>query len=76
MKKLVLLGLATALTSISLTAAAEVKPFEAIEYRQGIFKAIKWNFGPMGAMVKGKTEFNAEQFNKNAERLTDRKSTV
>lgn len=71
MKKLVLLGLATALTSISLTAAADVKPFEAIEYRQGIFKAFKWNFGPMGEMVKGKTEFNAEEFNKRADRMVE-----
>lgn len=69
MKKLVLLGLATLLTSMSLTATAEVKPFEAVEYRQGIFKAFKWNFGPMADMVKGKTDFNAEEFNKHAERL-------
>lgn len=69
MKKLILLGLATALTSISLTVAADVKPEEAIEYRQGVFQTFKWNFGPMAAMVKGKTEFNAEVFNQNADRL-------
>lgn len=69
MKKFTLLSIATALTCISLSAGAEVKPFEAVEYRQGIFKAFKWNFGPMAAMAKGEIKFDAEEFNKRAERL-------
>lgn len=72
MKKILLLGVATALTSLSLTSVAEIKPaaaIEAIEYRQGIFKAFKWNFGPMADMVRGKTEFNGEEFAKRANTL-------
>lgn len=66
MKKIVLMTLTAALAATSLQAAAEVKPFEAIEYRKGIFKAVKWNFGPMADMVKGKTEFNADDFARRA----------
>src|SRR5690554_78320 len=69
MKKILLLSVATALTSLSLTSVAEIKPAEAIEYRQGIFKAFKWNFGPMADMVRGKTEFNGEEFAKRANTL-------
>lgn len=71
MKKLTLLSMAAVLTCLSLSAAAEVKPMDAVEYRQGIFKAFKWNFGPMGEMVKGKIEFDAERFNKNANRMVE-----
>lgn len=71
MKKFTLLGMATVLTCLSLSATAEIKPFEAVEYRQGIFKAFKWNFGPMAAMVKGETKFNAEEFNKRAQRMVE-----
>lgn len=71
MKKFTLLGVATVLTCLSLSAAAEIKPFEAVEYRQGIFKAFKWNFGPMGEMVKGKADFNADEFNKRADRMVE-----
>ncbi|MDK2776833.1 MAG: cytochrome c [Pseudomonadota bacterium] len=69
MKKLAVLGLTAALAGISSAALAAPKPFEAIEYRQGIFKAVKWNFGPMGDMMKGKTEFNAEEFKSRADNL-------
>ena len=51
------------------SAWAEPKPFVAVEYRKGIFKAIKWNFGPMGAMVKGKIDYDAESFRRRAENL-------
>ncbi len=71
MKKFTLLSMASVLTCLSLSAAAEIKPFEAVEYRQGIFKAFKWNFGPMGEMVKGNTEFNAEEFNLRAQRMVE-----
>lgn len=69
MKKMTLIGLAAALTVTTLTAVAQVKPFEAIEYRQGVFKAVKWNFGPMAEMVRGKQEFNAEEFTRRAENV-------
>lgn len=61
--------LATALTlSLAANAFAKDTPEEAaIEYRQSAFKMIKHHFGPMAAMVKGKIEFDAEAFTKNAE---------
>lgn len=69
MKKMLLIGLTSALTATAGIASAQVKPFEAIEYRQGVFKAVKWHFGPLGDMVKGKTEFNAEEFSRRANLL-------
>ncbi|MBR9883235.1 MAG: cytochrome c [Oceanospirillales bacterium] len=47
--------------------AAEVD--DAIEYRQGIFNAFKWNLGPMGAMIKGKMPYDQAQFTLHAQRL-------
>lgn len=69
MKKITLIGLAAILSATTLTAAAQVKPFEAIEYRQGIFKAVKWNFGPMAEMVRGKQTFDAAEFTRRAENV-------
>lgn len=45
-------------------------PDDAIEYRQGIFEAFKWNFGPMGAMAKGKMPYDPAVVSKNAGRLS------
>ncbi|WP_430461176.1 c-type cytochrome [Thalassolituus sp. LLYu03] len=69
MKTITRLGLAATLIAIGSSAMAAPKPFEAVEYRKGIFKAVKWNFGPMGDMVKGKTEFNADDFARRAGNL-------
>lgn len=35
---------------------------DAIEYRKAAFTLIKGNFGPMGAMVKGKVPFDSKAF--------------
>ncbi len=69
MKKIALFGMTAALTCFSFAATAELKVEDATKYRQGVFQAFKWNLGPMGAMVKGETEFNEEKFNMHAERL-------
>jgi cytochrome c556 len=50
-------------------AYAQMKPETAIEYRQSIFKAIVWNFAPMGGMVRGARPFNRAEFRKGAERV-------
>jgi cytochrome c556 len=49
------------LLSLSMGAlgAAEVKPEDAIEYRQSVYTLIKWNFAPIGAMVKGEVPYDA-----------------
>jgi len=42
---------------------------DAIEFRQGVFRALEWNFKEMGAMVQGRTPFDAERFALQAQRL-------
>lgn len=69
MKKIILIGSFALLGSLSFNTLAEIKPFEAVEYRKGIFKAFKWNFGPMADMVRGKVEFDAAEFTKRANNL-------
>lgn len=58
-----------ALMAGSTLTQAEVDVSDAVEYRQGIYKAVRWNFGPMGDMVKGKQEFNAAEFTRRANNL-------
>ncbi len=68
LRTLGLLGAVAA--SISATAsAADVKPEDAIEYRQSVFTVIKWNFAPIGAMVKGEKPFDANAVARHAEFL-------
>ena len=55
--------------AISAVAFAQIKPERAIEYRQGIYHAMNWNFGPMNAMVRGKIPWNQADFSKRAQRI-------
>src|SRR5579859_886294 len=48
-------------------AAAQAKPEDAIKYRQGVYRVIGWNFGPMAAMVKGDRPYDAAAFARHAE---------
>lgn len=57
------LGL-VATTSVIAKSSPEEK---AIEYRQSAFKMIGHHFGAMASMAKGKIEFDAAAFKKNAE---------
>ncbi|BBB31020.1 c-type cytochrome [Neptunomonas japonica] len=66
MKKIYAIGLAAAVLMGSNLAVAD-KVEDAIEYRQGVFKTIKWNFGPMVGMVKGKIDFDAADFSRRAD---------
>ena len=43
----------------------------AIEYRQGVFRVVGWDIGPLGAMAKGKIPFDAAEFAKRAERMAE-----
>jgi cytochrome c556 len=47
----------------------KVKPEKVIRYRQSAMAMIGWNFSPLGAMVKGKTPFDAKEFSRRADRL-------
>lgn len=40
---------------------------DAIKYRKGVFQVVKWNFAPMGAMVKGDVAYDKDAFAKKAE---------
>ncbi|MEP6485563.1 MAG: cytochrome c [Rudaea sp.] len=53
----------------SACAAADKKAADTVHYRQSIMSVIGWNFQPMGAMVKGKTAWDANAFAMRAERL-------
>lgn len=68
-KKTFLAGGLVALSLVlTATAVAKSSPEEkAIEYRQSAFKMIGYHFGAMAGMMKGKVEFDAEVFKKNAE---------
>jgi cytochrome c556 len=50
-------------------AVAQMKPDVVIGYRRSAMTMIGWNFGPMGAMVKGKVAFDAKEFARHAERV-------
>lgn len=66
MKKIFVVGMVSAvLMGSTLALATDVE--EAIEYRQGVFNTMKWHFGPMAGMVKGKIDFDAAEFSRRAE---------
>lgn len=44
---------------------------KAVNYRQAVFTAMGYNFGPMVAMVKGEIAWDGDQFAKRAERVAD-----
>jgi cytochrome c556 len=49
--------------------ADKIRPEKVIRYRQSAMAMIGWNFSPLGAMVKGKTLFDAKEFSRRADRL-------
>jgi len=57
------------LAGAAVSAHAQFKPEEAIAYRQGIFKAQRWNMVPMAMMVQGKTPYDQATFLRHAQRL-------
>ncbi|WP_434938759.1 c-type cytochrome [Shewanella sp. HL-SH8] len=62
MKKILLAMTATALLIPSVYANNFKDTDHAIKYRQSAFGLIAYNFGDMGAMLKGKKEFDATVF--------------
>jgi len=71
MNKLLQVGFAGILSfGISIAASADDDEIEeAIEYRQAGMEMIAWNFGRMGAMLKGKMPYDAAAFAKRAENV-------
>jgi cytochrome c556 len=50
-------------------AGAPVKPADVVHYRQSVMELIGWNCGPLSAMTKGKTAWDAKEFAMRAERI-------
>ncbi len=57
---------ATAALGISLAGSAlgavAIRPATAVAYRQGLYRAILWNFVPMSEMVRGRLAWNHQGF--------------
>lgn len=47
-------------------ANAQAKPEDVIKYRQGVYKIMGWNFGPMAAMAKGEKPYDKDAFARHA----------
>ena len=62
--------LAAASLAVAGVAQAQApKPENVLKYRQSVYTAIAWNFGPMGAMAQGRVPFDAKAFQMRAERV-------
>ncbi|WP_394391993.1 c-type cytochrome [Shewanella woodyi] len=73
MNKNAKMAILAVVTSTVLAASVQAGNFkktdDAIEYRQSAFSLLAYNFGDMGAMLKGKKPFDAEVFAMRAENV-------
>ncbi|GIU22813.1 cytochrome c [Shewanella schlegeliana] len=73
MKKTLIMSISALLATATLATSVQANNFkeaeDAIHYRQSAFSLIAYNFGDMGAMLKGKKEYNADVFAKRAENV-------
>jgi cytochrome c556 len=53
--------------SIAGTSQAEVATDDYVTYRQSVFNLMGWHFKQMGAMVQGRTDYDAAEFKQRAE---------
>lgn len=63
------LALAASGAFISVASSQQPSAEQAIKYRQGVYKAILWNFGPMAQTSQGKTPYDAKKFEQQATRV-------
>ncbi|MGH8123074.1 MAG: c-type cytochrome [Rudaea sp.] len=54
---------------VAAAAFAHSAADDAIDYRMGLMTVVGWNFGTLGAMLKGKIPFDAAEFSKHAARI-------
>jgi cytochrome c556 len=69
MKKILLTVAVTAMMIPAVFANNFKETADAIEYRQAAFGLIAYNFGDMGAMLKGKKPFDAAVFSSRADNV-------
>jgi len=69
MKKILLAVVATTMIIPAVLANNFKEPEDAIEYRQAAFHLIAYNFGDMGAMLKGEKPFDAAVFSSRADNV-------
>ncbi|WP_299802157.1 cytochrome c [uncultured Shewanella sp.] len=73
MTKTLIMSLSALLATATLATSVQANNFkeadDAIHYRQSAFSMIAYNFGDMGAMLKGKKEYNADVFAVRAENV-------
>ncbi|AKS40840.1 c-type cytochrome [Wenzhouxiangella marina] len=63
---------ASALLAVSSLASAELTPEQAeraVETRQSVLHLMGWNIGPLGAMARGRMDFDVDRVQTNAGRL-------
>jgi cytochrome c556 len=63
------LFVAAAVLCVAAASFAHSHEDPAVDYRMGLMTVVGWNFAPLGAMVKGKTPFDANEFSRRAERI-------
>ena len=68
MKKILTSVVAAALT-VGAAQVAMADTDAAIEYRQSVFKVVKWHMDPLGAMAQRNMEFDAEKAQHHARQL-------
>jgi cytochrome c556 len=66
MRKILFLVSAALSTLLAVSANAQVKSDKVIEYRQSVMTVVGWNFGPMGAMMKGEKPYDKDVFARHA----------
>jgi len=66
-KPLLTAAAALLLSTTTMSFADDIE--DAIEYRQSVFTAIKYHFGPMAGMIKGKIDYDPAAFTLHAERV-------
>ena len=62
-------GLAISATAHTESPAGGPKPEHYVKYRQSVFNLIRWNFGPMAAVVKGQAAYDSARFATQAARV-------
>ncbi|MEY4377756.1 MAG: hypothetical protein RJB26_2306 [Pseudomonadota bacterium] len=62
-------GMAVSATAHTESPTGGPKPEHYVKYRQSVFTLIRWNFGPMVAVVKGQAPYDSARFAAQAARV-------